>query len=437
MSQIAHSFSEQTTRQTVVGTTYTSVLSHASGNFTAGGKYLLMVTALTDGPNSSDDIRMRVAHGGTAFADSEYILEPTNSTKRYNYVWFKVWTAVGGEAIDFQISCSNVANTVGADQITIFAMRLDVDLVENTDWFYAEVATDTALSTTPLTDGASVTFTPVVSTNWLILTTAQLQVSSLVVNYASQIVSSGTYSDTLPKRSREGEDNNEKLLSTLGRVFEDLGAVSQTFQEQSFNEVGISGTRLHSAIFALNLNKFRQRAHIWDEADEVLGTIAFDDLLGTLTINPEVAGDAWFLVGGIFDAAAAGNEVTHRLTVDEVDQPDTQTSDAYAEEEPADPIDELGIWRQTVENLSTAFPHVAAWEAEATSSSGGPSVKQKMMMVVTMELGGQVPSVATIPYEALGYVEAIATIPYEVFPLAERNFRVGTMRVGVIPGSRR
>lgn len=412
MTIIAHSFSEQTTRQTVVGTTYTTVLSHASGNFTAGGKYLIMVTALCDLPvGATDHIRMRTIHGATAFADSEYVLEPSNANKRYNYSWFKVWTAVGGEAIDFQISCSNVAATVGADQICIFAMRLDADLIENTDWFFNEVATDSALTTTPL-DGASVTFTPTVSTNWLVLSTAQLDVDSLTVNYATRIQPSGTYSDAVPKWSREGEDVAETFIATLGRVFEDVGAVSQTFKEQSFNEVGNSGNRLHSAIFALNLNRFRTKAHIYDPSNDELGTILWDDLLGNLSIFPDSTGDVWIVLSGIFDLNSAGNEITHRLTVDEVDQPATQTTDQYAEEEGADDIDELAVWRQTVENLSATI-HDISWEAEASASVNGPEVRDKMMVAITMELGGDVPAFVTIPHEALGYVDSSVTIAHE------------------------
>lgn len=412
MTAIAHSTSEQTVRQTVVGTAYTSVLSHASGNFVAGGKYLIMITALCDGPNATDHIKMRVVHGATAFADSEYTLEPTNSLRRYNYAWFKVWTAVAAEAIDFQIACSNVANTVGADQIVIFAMRLDASLVENTDWFYAEVTADSALGLTPV-NGASLAFTPTVSTNWLVMTTAQLSVNSLVVNYASQIVPSGTYSDIAPKWSREGEDSANLLVATLGRVFEDLGGTPQTFKEQSFNEVGVSGNRLNSAIFALNLNKFRAKAHSWDDFGEELGTTLWDDLLGSLSITPGITSDVWVLATGIFDVNAEGNEVTHRLQVDAVDQPDTQTVDQYIEEEPADAIDELSIWRQTVENLSGSL-HAVTWEAEASSSNSNPAVKNKTMVAITMELGGDVPSIATIPYEALGYVSVSAVVEYEV-----------------------
>ena len=411
MTIIAHSFSEQTTRQTVVGTTYTTVLSHASGNFVAGGKYLIMVTALCDGPNGTDHIRMRTAHGGVAFADSQYVIEPPNPAKRFNYAWFKVWTAVGGEAIDFQISCSDVAQTVGADQITIFAMRLDADLIENTDWFFNELGTDGALSTTPL-DGASVTFTPTVSTNWLVLSTAQLQVSSLTVNYATRIQPSGTYTDPSSKWSREGEDVAETFVATVGRVFEDVGAVSQTFKEQSFNEVGNSGNRLHSAIFALNLNRFRTKAHVYDNSEAELGTIDWDDLFANLAIVPDSTGDVWILASGIYDLGQAGNEITHRLLVDDVDQPDTQTADRYLEEEGADDIDELSIWRQTAESLTAAI-HSITWEGDVSAVVNVPVLKDKFILCITMELGGDVPAIATIPHEALGYVDSSTTVPHE------------------------
>lgn len=414
MTQIAHSYSEQTTRQVVTGSTYGTVLSHAAGNFVAGQKYLVVVQALCDlEVGSTNHIQMRTIHGATPFAQSEYILEPTNAGRRYNYHWFTVWTAVGGEAINFQIS-SDVAVNVGADQITIFAMRLDADLIENTDWFFNELATDAALSTTPL-DGASVTFTPTVSTNWLVLSGAQLDVASLSASYGTQLVPSGTYSDIGPAFQREGEDVAELLITTLCRVFEEVGAVSHTFKEQSFNTVAASGNRLHSAIFALNLNKFRNVAIVADPSDDVLGTILWDDLLASISYIPEVATDVWALLFGTFVPVVSGAEMTHRLTIDGADQPPTQTVDEYNEEEPANGVtDALTVTRQTVEPGMTAALHTFNWEAETSLSTAAALTRDRMLIVVSMELGGNVPSVAKLIHEALGYVLSAVTIPYEV-----------------------
>lgn len=412
MSSIAHSFSEQTTRQTVTSVVYTSVLTHAAVNFVAGGKYLLMVTALCDGPNSTDHIKMRTTHGGVAFADSEYTLEPANLNKRYNYAWFKVWTAVGGESIDFEIACS-VGLTVGADLIFITAIRLDVDLIENTDWFYAEDGVDVALSTTPV-DGASVSFTSVISSHWAVLTTAQLKVTSLTVNYATSINSSGTYNEVVPKGSREGEDNTNILLCTLGRVFTDLGAAVQTYKEQSFNEVANSGQRLHSAIFAINLTKFRNIAFSWDDDEEVLSGLDWDNLFGGVTYLPEISTDIWVLASGVYDVASVGNEVVHRLQVDSVDQPSNQTLNRYLEEESADAIDELAIWRQTLETGLGTTNHIIEWAGDGGSSQvNGPTVKNRSLFVISMELSRDLPTIAKIPYQTNEYTTFEISPPYE------------------------
>lgn len=413
MAQIAHSFVEQTTRQVVTGTTYTTVLSSPSGNFVAGGKYLVIVKALTDlAVGATDHIKARVLHGATPFAESEQIIEPTNALKRYTYWWRTVWTAVSGEAINFQIACSAAAD-VGADQISVFAMRLDVDLVENVDWFWNELATDGALGLTPL-DGASVTFTPPVSTNWLVSTCAQLDVNSLTASYGTQMVPSGTYSDVQPAYRREGEDTAELFVPTLWRVFEDVGAISHTFKEQAFNTQEASGNRLHSSVFAMNINKFRNFAIIADPSEELLGTILWDDLLASISYTPEVATDVLAMVFGTFVPVQTGAEITHRLTIDDVDQPPTQTTDQYAEEEPADATDELSVGRQTLEVAMTAALHTFNWEAESSLTTQVATIKNRMMLVMSMELGGNVPSVAKIAMEILGYVLQAVSIPYEI-----------------------
>lgn len=412
MSSPAHSTTTQTAVQSVTGTAYTTVLSHASGNFVAGGKYLLLVTALTSGPNASDDIKMIVTHGGTAFADSEYVLEPASANRRYDYTWFKVWVAVGGEAIDFQIAGQLGTTVVTADQIVISAIRLDVDLVENTDWFYAESPTDIVLSLTPQ-DGASVAFTSVISSNWLVITTSQFDVVSTSASYSSVVTSTGTYNESLPHASRQGENGTNILLHTMSRVFGNLGAASQTYKEQSYNEFAVSGSRLHSAIFALDLTKFRNVAFDWDEEDEVLSPTDWDNTFGSLILTPGVPTDAMILCSGILKTNTTGQKVVHRLQSDATDTPASQTSDRWNEEDAAADTDEMAIWRSSLLSLTTAT-HLIEWAGDGIGTlAGGPAVRSRSICAFSLELSRDLPAVAVMPYQTNAVVVFQTTIPYE------------------------
>lgn len=398
MTAIAHAFAVQTTVQTVTGTTFTTVLSLASSNFVADGVYLVEVQCTLGRADTTVDVQAKTRHGTTDFADSAARWEAADQAgARVAYRWFTRWTAVASEGIDIQIACDTAAVNVTADQITIMVMRLDVDLVENTDYVYAEVATDTNLSLTPLTNGASVTFTPTAGDDWLVKVCAQHDVVSVTASYGVRIFSSGTFNQTQPSLQREGENAAEQNVYTAARVFLGLGAVGQTFREESFNTQAASGVRLHSKIFALRLNAFRNHVGAWTEAEEALGTTDWADPYQVgISLTPDVAGDVWLEASMVADLNNASREATARLQVDDVDQPGTQTSDIYLLTDPADVTDEIPVHQMTIVNLSAAA-HTFDWEGDADSTTGAPAAEDRHLCAFTMELpeagggGGQAP----------------------------------------------
>src|SRR5690242_645845 len=90
-AQIAHSYVEVTTQQTTTSTSYIDVPGAAitSGNFTAGKKYLLYLTAQAN-ENSSGVVRVKAQHGTTDFAESEGIMVSVGSADRHTYGFLKV-----------------------------------------------------------------------------------------------------------------------------------------------------------------------------------------------------------------------------------------------------------------------------------------------------------------------------------------------------------
>jgi hypothetical protein len=248
--------------------------------------------------NSFQGGYIRAVHGSTAFADNEQLLAGTQSTRRTPYFWWTVWTAVSGEDFNIQYR-SNASNvpTVSLDFIVLLVINLSDDVTENTDWAYAERTTDDALTTTPLA-GASITFTPGSASDWLVLTNGQYAMSADTISYISKMERSGEASSSLPEARREmiaaGETTRFNVVS-LARVFA-LGAASNTFAEYG-SESAVDVTRLHSRVFALNLDKFRNHAFAYTEADVSLSATNYATQLQTISITPDVTGDVW--AGGL------------------------------------------------------------------------------------------------------------------------------------------
>jgi hypothetical protein len=355
--EVGHAFAEQTTRQTRTATSYADIsgASISSSNFVAGKRYLIFVTAQMDSSNNGDRTFIKTVHGSTDFTESEWTINPSSTSDRKNYSFMTVWTAVNGEGIKLQFRSEGVA-TVGADQITLYAMKLDDDLTENTDWFYNEVTSDTANLGTSYVDGATITFTPeTAGDDWLVIANNQVRHWDTADSYVMRINRSGEASEVVPEIVLEAQDlNQDQAVLSLFRVY-NLGAVSNTFTEQSrATPTGSNHARLNSKIFALNLNKFKNHAAEYDEGGVALSTTDFATNLQTADITPSSAGDVW--TSGIWTSytGTAGVYSKSRLQVDNTDQIDTQTSDAYELWSAKDNRDGVPLLHQTMESLSAA-----------------------------------------------------------------------------------
>ncbi len=402
MTAIAHAFAEQNSNQTTQSASYVDItgVSIASSNFTAGKKYLLWVTSRLSTDSGAELAGMRLAHGGTAFADSEYQLNLTSASNSCAYPWFVVWTAVSGEAITLQFArVTGTTSTVSADQVALFAMNLSDDVQENTDWLYAESTGDLSLTTT-FQDGASVTFTPgTASQDWLVATVARIVHTTTTNNARSRIDRSGEAASSLPESGKEvdGTTSAGDIYTNI-RVF-NLGAASNTFKEQAASTGANAHTRLYSAIFVLNLNKFKNHANAYTEADQNLSATNYATQLQTISITPDVASDvligAWFG----FDCGNASRDAEFRVQLDNSDQPAGQTTDNYQYDAGSDATDEEAMALITMPNLSAAA-HTIDLDASADATTGTPVGQYATLFAFTMELaaaggGGPAPEPET------------------------------------------
>lgn len=394
MAAIAHLSTEQGTRQTVTGVTYTAVRSFSSSDFVAGGVYLILVMSSIDNAATSSQVKAHLVHGTTEFDGTEYIKTQLTAGANAPYTYFSwvVWTAVAFEGVAFEIASTAAGVVAGADQIVMVQMRLDVDLVENTDWFRAadDESDPVLVAGTP---GASLSFTPPAGTDWLVLTSARFDIASATLSLGSKIVSTGTYNESVPSDMREGEATSEFLITSHMRVFTGLAASTQTFTENSYNDSADSGTRTNSRIFALNLNKFKEHVSAWTEAAETLGTTDWADPYQVgISLTPSVAGDSWIIATAIFDVGAALREVAFRLQIDNADSVGTWDA-AVLNESSADATDDMPFGTQSVESL-TAAAHTFDFEGDGSGGAAdGQTVKQRSLCAFTFELAEAAPPV--------------------------------------------
>jgi len=401
MSAIAHTFVEVNSEFTTASNVYVDVTGAviSSGSFTVGKKYLLVITAQVV-EDAGGYFFMQPRHGSTDFAESGQYFAPAGSGSgvnfRYTYGWFTVWTAVSGEAIQLRMGVTSgnaIVNKVG-----MLAICLSDDVVENTDWFFAEATADASLSTTP-SDGASITFTPSGASDWLVLSLARIDYSATSVIVTSKMVRSGEASSSTPAEVLDASATDQEDTRFLARVFA-CTAASNTFKEQSVSGSS-SSTRVYSSIFALNLNKFAAHGFTYTDGGQALGTASdFVTNIQSASITPAVTGNVWMLSYFTCDVGDANERSTQRLQVDGSDQPAGQTTDAYKFDVGHSLLstNDKAMVLSTVASLSNAS-HTLTLDSSTNSSTGTPTAKQRLIMAVSMELASGAPPPSFVKLE--------------------------------------
>lgn len=421
-AELAHTFVEQTTRQTTTSTTYGDIsgASISSASFTTGKKYLIFITAQVDTSNVAGLQYIQTLHGTTAFADSECAMENNTTASRYTYQWWTVWTAVSGEGIKLQGKVES--GTAGYDMMTMTAIKLSDDLTENTDWYHNEVAANTTLaSTASTTNNATITFTPgTASHRWLILSKCRIGPGiEGATSVISEIVRTGEASSNTPIAQCEGEDGtNDRYILTLMRS-DTLGAASNTYKETArYDGIAAVPVRTHSGIFALDLDKLRNATVNYEDAtqEDIPTTVDYAHNIHTASITPDVAGDVWILGAVTVDWGGTGLYGKVRMQVDNSDQPPGQTTKAYQLMDSWDTTDQNPIFYSTVENLSAAAHTIDLdGSMEATGASRGTHLRS--IMAVTMELPAGAGGLALVKVvnESISIAESVNRDLYDDF----------------------
>lgn len=386
---IEYGYTEVTTRQTSGSTAYVDIpgASIPSTEFVAGRQYLLYITADVDYSYTSGNAFIQTLHGATAFGRSEMSFTPANTAQRENYHFMTVWTAVAAEGIKLQYKGETAGRTIGADQITLFA--LDLSSFAAADFKTNLNSVSTALGA-GYSDGASVTFTPATAGHdWLILTCAQYDTPSITQSVKSRINVSGGLTLTEPEAQYEGRDAvQDRLILTNARV-DNLAAVAHTYKEQSANTGG-GGPRVSSEVFCIDLHKFAAHGFAYAASVKDYDTWTPDPFVTqaqTAQIDLTADSPVWcFAAHNVVIGTGGGKSAKSRMQVDNIDAPLTQTADNYRHIF-SDGGEARSIVHQTVVTLADAV-HTVDLDASLESPAAGRGGRGRL--VVAVQLGTSV-----------------------------------------------
>ena len=367
-------------------TNYTDIsgAAIASGNFTAGRKYLIVITAQVGAVDGSNDVAIRTLHGSTPFVESQYDFETVEPNELTTYGWFTVWTAISSEAIKLQWKTIVGSNTVKGDNFTLFAMEISEELTEGADWHFDEVVTDTGLTTAwSTTNNATRTFTPSGSSDWLVLVRSRINHASANRQLETRIERAGEATSTTPFQSTEGEDTTlDRFCHILARPFA-CTAVSNTFTSASRNDGASSGTRISSAVFCLDLSRFIDvsTAHTTTTTGDI-GDTSFGTEVQEVLITPTSTGNFWTLGQAVFNPEDP-NGARSRVQIDNADQPPGATVDDDVSILHWDGTDQGVSFIQSVVSLSA----LSTIELDVSTDTGTSAVvEDRMLMSISLEI---------------------------------------------------
>ena len=383
MAAIPHTFTERNTVQTNNTNTYASVTSiaQASGNFTAGKKYLILATAQLGAAGvAATDIHL--IHGSTEFEGSLAILYFLDGTQKALWSYMTVWTAVSSEGLDieFRGNISGGANNNTVNFVSLMSIQLTDYLTENTDWYFGESTAQALTTGSTWYDGGSITFTPgTASQDWLVMSHA-LHARTTTGNSCQSRINRDSGTSTTPLSIVVPNNSASITTATLARVFS-LPASSTNFKEQSMNATGAISTRTYSCIFAMNLAKFATYGSAYTDGDTTYTAtaIATPDQLQSVNVTPTTAVDTWVLAYHGFDKAVVSYSNQYRVQVDNSDQPSGQTTAAYVfnyGHSTNSAGDEVPTMLSTMVSSMTAASHTIDLDGAVSNTTSSPSAQQ-------------------------------------------------------------
>ncbi len=392
MAAIAHDSVVDMTEQTTTNSGFSVLVTEPASSFADDGVYLIVVTLSMNSNSTSALMNVRTRHGSSTFPGSFSTTESRygNADRKHGYAFMTVFTQPStAELIEVQFSSQDNSTLVRVEDVVLSWIRLDADLTENTDWFFAEdndEASPVALTQASFAVFASSVFTPANNNDdWLVMSTARIATLNNSKNFTMHI--SRNSADNQPEQSYEGEDTSGFMVKVLARV-RTLPDSEQTLTLRAAQESDSGGDHEHyySNVFALNLTVFEE-AH----TDFITGTIAdtesFIEIAGgaNLAFTPNTAGDFWVYGSTDYDtAASSGRRSKLRIQSGGTSVP-SGYNDANFRAGSHDADDKLMVSHHLLLNLAASAQDLDL-DAEAGSGVADGVYENRFLIAFSMEL---------------------------------------------------
>lgn len=330
MAAIGNAYAERVTNLPHTGdTNFVDVVTIPAANFVANGVYFIIATGDFSGDNNTFR-EIRVVHGTTptVFPGSLSINDSSSSIagdkSLYGPHVIQFTQPATAEDVKVQMRVQVSTATVNADNVVLWAIRRDVDLVENTDYKYAELDETGAPTqhTTTMKDRASITFTPADNNHdWLVIYSIMVIVDSTTVNWEARIRRDGTEAspaETVAFFAREGENAVEQVL--YGSFWPlTLTNASHTLAVQSRDDATGVHDHAFSSILALRLDAFEDHTIFTNTAIiDAFGKDVYGEI-GAMDITPQTAGDIILMARATTKEIGSSDETIIRIEIAGVD----------------------------------------------------------------------------------------------------------------------
>ncbi len=395
-------FLEDTQQDHTGDTTYTDALSVASTNFESNGKYLLWMTARVDDDNTGG------LFGWIMNEDTVGVIthsELVGNDQRH-YEWWGIYDAPATPvAVAFQHKTVTSTDQVSSDSMALVKMRLDDDLVENTDWRFNE---NTVLSGNQeqlfVTYAAIPSFTPgTPADSRVILALIRVQNNSTNRSYQWHLeenVNGAGFVEIGGEMILEGEHADEERMHVIAWEDDSGTAGTREYRIQMRNEdTAVNSQHIYSSIFVLEKNAFASEDS--DKLTSALdGTDAVQVLNAIADYTPAATGDQIVLTFSNTDANSNNRDWGKGIEVDDTDV-DADYDDVISNVA-LDSTDKQGTFRARLFNMVSGGQKVehTGFELE----SGGEWEERSLIIFSAALAAGGTAHTAT-PTEAVGVTD--------------------------------
>ncbi len=381
MAEIAHLRAFISSEQTTTSSTFQSTTCTITDtSFVATGKYLIIASGLLAGDDVNQLFEMRLVHASTAFDASLSVIEPHQLPSTTFEDWGGFWIfdqPETRETITIEFRSVDNTTTARANILSLIAIRLDDDLVENTDWWHTiddDIASPTDYSTSEVAR-ASQAVTTVTDDDYLVLGHTQILVNSTNRSGFTMLRVAGT---KYTRFGYEGEDAAEFGSLLHAAYYTETSGQSRAFDIAVQNSAAVAFQHTYSQVFVLKLNGvFADYAGVHN-AGTVAGSTSYTELAGVAPVL-DTTQDVLLLAWSALDAGFGPYPVSQLQEggADEI------TSGSVAQGSGHDARDEPGFWLTDIQNITSGTKD---FDFDSKLSGSGGTWQYRNLITLGLEL---------------------------------------------------